>query len=535
MKKYLIFVAGISLLFFSCASKPEESDSIVLNLGKGTSDNSTINEIGSPELKTEDIGQAPDMTGEIGLNSGGSNDIGDLSSFTDISGQFETTDDTASENPNISSELEENADDVEATENKNNSETELSLDDEINMLADPEVIDLEYVEESAPVTLQPAENNNEAAETLQQDNVSTEENSSVLSSTENEKSKTEKNSDSVKPVKKPTTVEQDDDDIIDLTENNSSDDILEILDPDSDAFPEETEPVIIIPSRKVTLKIGQTLEVMYPGSGWIYMGTTDSTKDFTFLGKKLGTQNTKFKFTAKAEGTKILHFYKNDALTENYIDDYLEVEILKDKDTAKTTIPAPAYKNPVPKKVIKEPVTKTESEPQKQTEIKPVDTIVESKKVEPKTETTPAVTKPQATPVEQKNTVAKEVEKTPVVSAPAKSENTKTENTKTETAKQEFSESEVLDLLKQAHNLYDTKEYKSALNKLAQFFEFSTRKRDEAFFLQGQIYEADSSVKNIKLAIEAYRNVTKNYPASPYWDDANKRIIYLTKFYLEGR
>lgn len=495
MKKYLILVAGISLFFFSCASKPEESDSIVLNLGKGTSDNSTINEIGSPELKTEDIGQAPDMTGEIGLNSGGSNDIGDLSSFTDISGQFETTDDTASANPDNSSELEENADDVEAAENMNNSETELSLEDEINMLADPEVIDLEYVEESTPVTLQPAENNNEAAETVQRDN----------------------------------------DEIIDLTENNSSDDILEILDPDSDAFPEETEPVIIIPSRKVTLKIGQTLEVMYPGSGWIYMGTTDSTKDFTFLGKKLGTQNTKFTFTAKAEGTKILHFYKNDALTENYIDDYLEVEILKDKDTAKSTIPAPAYKNPVPKKVIKEPVTKTESEPQKQTEIKPVDTIVESKKVEPKTETTPAVTKPQVTPVEQKNTVAKEVEKTPVVSAPAKSENTKTENTKTETAKQEFSESEVLDLLKQAHNLYDTKEYKSALNKLAQFFEFSTRKRDEAFFLQGQIYEAESSVKNIKLAIDAYRNVTKNYPASPYWDDANKRIIYLTKFYLEGR
>ena len=111
----------------------------------------------------------------------------------------------------------------------------------------------------------------------------------------------------------------------------------------------------------------------------------------------------------------------------------------------------------------------------------------------------------------------------------------KCRNNKTETAKQEFSESEVLDLLKQAHNLYDTKEYKSALNKLAQFFEFSTRKRDEAFFLQGQIYEADSSVRNIKLAIEAYRNVTKNYPASPYWDDANKRIIYLTKFYLEGR
>lgn len=530
MKKYLILVAGISLLFLSCASKPEESDSIVLNLGKGASDNSTINEIGSPELKTEDIGQAPDMTGEINPNSTGSNDIGDLSSSTDISRQFETTDDTSAANLNGSSEINDLTDNAESTENQNDSEPALSLEDEINMLADPEVIDLEYVEESTPVTLQPAEENNEATEAVQQDEVSTEADSSELPSTETEKSKTEKNSPTVKPGKKTVTVEQDDDEIIDLTVNNSPDDILEILDPDSDASPEEAEPVIIIPSRKVILKIGQTLEVMYPGSGWIYMGTTDSTKDITFLGKKLGTQNTKFTFTAKAEGTKILHFYKNDALTENYIDDYLEVEILKDKDTTKSIIPAPAYKNPVPKKVIKEPVIKTESEIQKAAEIKPVDTKVESKTVESKTESKPAVTKPQVTPIEQKNTVSKEVEKTPVVSAPVKPE-----DNKIETSKPEISDAEVLDLLKQAHNLYDTKEYKSALNKLTQFFEFSTKKRDEAFFLQGQIYEADSSVKNIKLAIDAYKNVTKNYPASPYWDDANKRIIYLTKFYLEGR
>ncbi len=83
--------------------------------------------------------------------------------------------------------------------------------------------------------------------------------------------------------------------------------------------------------------------------------------------------------------------------------------------------------------------------------------------------------------------------------------------------------------------MYNEKEYSAALKKLNQFFEFSTDNRDEALYLKGQILEAKSEVRDIKGALEAYTSLTKNYPASKLWDDANKRIIYLKRFYLEVR
>ena len=73
------------------------------------------------------------------------------------------------------------------------------------------------------------------------------------------------------------------------------------------------------------------------------------------------------------------------------------------------------------------------------------------------------------------------------------------------------------------------------LKKLNQFFEYSTDNRDEALYLKGQILEAKSDVRDIKGAIDAYTTLTKNYPASKFWDSANKRIIYLKRFYLEVR
>ena len=92
-----------------------------------------------------------------------------------------------------------------------------------------------------------------------------------------------------------------------------------------------------------------------------------------------------------------------------------------------------------------------------------------------------------------------------------------------------------MSLLQEAQVLYNEKEYSAALKKLNQFFEFSTDNRDEALYLKGQILEAKSDVRDIKGAIDAYTTLTKNYPASRLWDSANKRIIYLKRFYLEVR
>ena len=119
----------------------------------------------------------------------------------------------------------------------------------------------------------------------------------------------------------------------------------------------ETEKEII-PSRSVTLKKFEYLDVIYPGSGWIYMGLTDNSKDIAYFGRKLGTKDTKFSLQTRAAGRKIIHFYRNDPLTGQYLDDYIEVIISSENGSNKTHIEAPAFTLPVQKK--EKPVKKIE-------------------------------------------------------------------------------------------------------------------------------------------------------------------------------
>ena len=143
--------------------------------------------------------------------------------------------------------------------------------------------------------------------------------------------------------------------------DNTEDDVISVGDGEEGAVTGEEEETNnaeeITPSRKVTLKKMEYLDITYPGQGWIYMGITDGSKDLTYFGRKLGTENTKFTLQARNAGKKIVHFYKNDALSGQYIDDYIEVEILNQKGSNKTHIDAPEYKQPVPKKA-KEKINK---------------------------------------------------------------------------------------------------------------------------------------------------------------------------------
>ena len=110
--------------------------------------------------------------------------------------------------------------------------------------------------------------------------------------------------------------------------------------------PEETES--IMPSRSVTVKINQYLDVTYPGKGWTYIGEENKKDIFNYFGRKLAAKNTTFSLRAKKAGETFLHFYKNDALTGEYIDDYLKVTVEDKKSTGR--VKAPSYADIVPAK-----------------------------------------------------------------------------------------------------------------------------------------------------------------------------------------
>lgn len=341
------------------------------------------------------------------------------------------------------------------------------------------------------------------------------------------------------------------DDISDISDSsessdNTEDDVISVGDGEEGAVTGEEEETNnaeeITPSRKVTLKKMEYLDITYPGQGWIYMGITDGSKDLTYFGRKLGTENTKFTLQARNAGKKIVHFYKNDALSGQYIDDYIEVEILNQKGSNKTHIDAPEYKQPVPKKakekIIKDQAKNDEEISMETTESSLVQTTSNSSNVSDSNsvssiENDSKIEKQTSAPKETKNVEGvleqeeegRGGERTSSSSSSSSIEKTEDKNSLTDSNT----------LLQEAQVLYNEKEYKLALEKINSFLESATSKRDLGLYLQGQILEAKSEVQNIKAAIEAYSTLTKNYPASKRWDDANKRMIYLKRFYLEVR
>jgi hypothetical protein len=58
---------------------------------------------------------------------------------------------------------------------------------------------------------------------------------------------------------------------------------------------------------------------------------------------------------------------------------------------------------------------------------------------------------------------------------------------------------------------------------------------DEAWWLYGQLLEANSPSKDIKSALGFYRRLLGEYPLSNRYEAAKRRIAYLEQFYFNIR
>lgn len=330
----------------------------------------------------------------------------------------------------------------------------------------------------------------------------------------------------------------------------------------------------IVPSRKISIKLGEKILITYPGLNWKFYGITDNSKDVELIERNKIRTNTTFEFITKNSGIKILHFYKFDNVTQNYIDDFIEIEIISKNSedevldvslleeeksnvekTETKTVEAPKYKKvESAKKIGTKKQIKEENQNKEKTEAKETDKIeetenennkkvvqnkgkvvkkLEDSKVSKTSDEETNKNKVQKQVVQKKETEVKKSEEKPVETKTKIEEKATLEEENEESPS--LSKSEIDDLLISAKKLYNEKKYKESFEKVNLFLELSVEKRDEALFLQGQLYESQSNVKNIKKALESYNSIISNYPSSKVWEDANKRIIYLNRFYLKGR
>lgn len=334
----------------------------------------------------------------------------------------------------------------------------------------------------------------------------------------------------------------------DITENNEAISLTAPQKDQEDEQKDETpEPV---PSRSMTVKNNQFVDVAYPGSGWIYLGEEGAGDHFIFQGRKLGNAETTFTLRSKKTGTALLHFYKNDILTGNYIDDFIEISITDKNATDATHVEAPSYAEVVPPKFDRTKAVEEkslaqaqkESAPQKEAEGQSEDSERAPRAKEP--EQAEKKESAQESPSEKVQTVIQTAgqDKDKVESR----QKTSVAGTKAPESQEESKESPLQEgfsggtdkaksLLERAQKAYDEKRYAEALDLVQQFFDTASEDFDAGLYLEGLILEAKSEVRNIKSAIGAYDTLIKNWPQSNYWRRANERSIYLKRFYIDIR
>ena len=295
----------------------------------------------------------------------------------------------------------------------------------------------------------------------------------------------------------------------------------------------------------------QYINITYPGKGWIYQGNIDKdgnldirNKNFIFGGRKLGGKDQTFTLRSRMAGTFLLHFYKNDALTGEYIDDYLEVNVDNSLPESDEKIEAPLYANIVPpkatitaqtikdnKKLI-ENTAKMSSLPDKNEANKNSE---DSNKEISKTQNEDKKESSLKTVIQNSENKELPLKQEESINATAKKDEYSLKNSQAELEQRENTKLNAEQLLEKAKNEYNNKQYPQALESITIFFDKASSKLDEGLYLQGQILEQKSPVQNIKNAIESYDMVVKNYPSSRLWENANKRSIFLKRFYINIR
>lgn len=505
--RFAIFLP-VFLVFFACASVPKTQEPSVSEAVQETlSENAETENNVEAEENNDETSEEPENT--------------------------ELEDSVLEEEKVVPDELEELP--VEENPETDDESEAIVIEDE------PEVLEAEeYKQDEIAVNEESKEDSSKNNETEQQK--------------ENEINAAAENSDTTQIEETPENTDSSIEPDTELTseEDNSAEDI-------ENAVVEEIKP-----SRTITIPKNQFIDIYYPGKGWIYQGCIDEegnidsrNKYFVFGGRKLGGEDQCFTLRSRTAGKYILHFYKNDILTGNYIDDYLEV-IVEDKLSSSTEhITVPKYAEIVPPKVsITHEKVKEERKKQKEMEAsakaEKEETVENSKAsktasakkladshessktgTDENVTTTIQTSQPESLPAAAQTGSTVNSSSTARTSAkPADSIKNESELSFSEEKLDSMNEDKLLEL---AQKLYESKNFENALKAINTFFDKASKNLDKGLYLQGQILEEKSSVQNIKDAVESYELLVKNYPASKYWEKAKKRSIYLRRFYINIR
>jgi len=286
-------------------------------------------------------------------------------------------------------------------------------------------------------------------------------------------------------------------------------------------------------SRMVAVEEKQRLELTYPGHGWVYVGEQTSQPGLKYEQRKLQDNNSIFMFTAEKKGDYILHFSYFDVFTNEFVTDAVAVSVSAARSTAaKAMVKAPDYQTEADSDA-------TEAQANKNTQAaasQPSSNSTSNTGTGTTTHTAQAASEaPQTAGAgSQSKTSEQTMSAGTAEAASSAAGNTGDSTGKVPTATSE----EVLSsdqLLEKARTAIAAADAGTALTYLNNFFTTAEEKLDEGWLLKGRAYELNGSMRNIRLALDAYKTLTDGFPQSKYWAEADARIRYITGFYINIR
>jgi len=299
---------------------------------------------------------------------------------------------------------------------------------------------------------------------------------------------------------------------------------------------EETPETPIVFSRVVRMIVGQMLEVPFRGTGWVYLGELGNRRGLSYDSRRLDTERgftlgQSFIFRAELTGTYILKFYRQDFIQDYIINDYVQVIVGEADDSARGRTGAIIDRG----RVIAEPRWPSIPEAAESTSetISPPPAAAMGASTGT-TVASGATTGAQAgTSAETQRPEAVQAAETagPAVSGSSQA-TTAPSHAAANPSPEVLSPDEYVRRAKQE---FDSGRVEQALAIIEQMRQRYPSGTDEAWWLLGQLYEANSPARDIRQSLECYRTLVNQYPLSNRVDDARRRIAYLERYYLNIR
>jgi hypothetical protein len=289
----------------------------------------------------------------------------------------------------------------------------------------------------------------------------------------------------------------------------------------------------IVFSRVTRVTVGQLVEIPFRGRDWVFLGEVGARRGIAYDSRKLDPEGESFIFKVEAAGVYALKFYRQDFAHDLILNDHVQIIAGGAPETTglgwfnpptdhNRVVVEPRWPN-----FIEQP-QKIESHAEQQ----PSRAVEEPAAQSPPAAQPPATIRPPAPARPPATAQPSAPARPPVIVAqasPTQPQNPPTPNVTPAPAPEPVSPDAIL---KQARDEFNAGRIASAITLLDQFCKAFPSGSDEAWWLYGQCFEANSPNRNMLSALEYYRRLVREYPQSSRLNEARRRISYLERYYI---